>query len=401
MNLILIFVSFLIGFLSGIGIAFALKLLHRKTARELADELFRQNEMERKSTIDTVVENLRSIFGSLSLDVLSKSTEEFLKLAKAHLSTEREVSVKELDAKKGLIDQQLVRMTSQLEDVSNLMKALEKDRAERFGELATELKKSHEQTISLIQITNTLRETLANTKARGQWGERMAEDVLRLAGFMENVNYLKQKNIGDAGRRPDFTFLLPRGLKLNMDVKFPLDNYVRYIEAGSESDKIKFRKNFLNDINERIKEISTREYINPEENTLDYVLVFIPNEQIYGFIYEQDGSIFDEGIKNRVVLCSPTTLFAILAIIRQAIENFAIEQTSNEMLSLIGTFKKQWIEFIKKFEVLGKRIGGVQEEYDSLTMTRRRQLEKPLNRIDELRTQRGLPIASEEEIYEE
>jgi DNA recombination protein RmuC len=123
------------------------------------------------------------------------------------------------------------------------------------------------------------------------------------------------------------------------------------------------------------------------------VLLFIPNEQIYAFIYEQDSLILDEGLRNKVLFVSPLTLFAVLAIIRKAVDSFALEETSNEILSLLGSFKKQWDEFQKRFEVLGKRIEDAQKEYEALTTTRRRQLEKPLNRIEELRNQRGLPPA--------
>jgi DNA recombination protein RmuC len=188
--------------------------------------------------------------------------------------------------------------------------------------------------------------------------------------------------------------MLPRDLKVNMDVKFPLDNYARFLEAQAEPEKARFKNEFLKDVRARIKEVATRDYINPEQNTLDYVLLFIPNEQIYSFVHEHDGSILDEGIKNRVVLCSPMTLFAVLAVIRHAIDNFALDQTSNEILSLLGAFKKRWDEFLKRMELLGKRIEDTHKEYESLSTTRRRLLEKPLDRIEQLRTQRGLPVAT-------
>lgn len=360
----------------GLVAAFALRVVQAKTAKELTEEM-------------------KASFGNLSLEALSKSTDEFLKLAKTKLDSQRDATVKELDAKKGLIDQQLERMTSELNKVSTLVKDLEKDRVAKFGELTSQLRATSEQTAVLEQTTNTLREALASTKARGQWGERMAEDVLRLAGFIENVNYVKQKTIQGVGSRPDFTFLLPRKLTLNMDVKFPLDNYVRFLEAKSEPEKTKFRNDFLRDVKSRIKEVTTRDYINPEQNTVDTVLLFIPNEQIYAFIHEQDGSILDDGIKNGVVFCSPLTLFAILAVIRKAVDSFSLEQTSNEILSLLGEFKKQWGEFLGKLELVGKRIGDAQREYEALTTTRRRQLEKPLNRIEDLRVQRGLPVATD------
>jgi DNA recombination protein RmuC len=276
------------------------------------------------------------------------------------------------------------------------MKELEKDRVKKFGELASQLNTASQQTAALMQTSNLLREALAGTKTRGQWGERMAEDVLRLAGFIENVNYLKQKAIDGTGSRPDFTFLLPENLKLNMDVKFPLNNYTKFLETDLESEKVRFRNDFLRDVKARIKEVTTKEYINPEQNTVDYVLLFIPNEQIYSFIHEQDSSILDEGLRNRVIFCSPITLFAVLAVIRQAVDNFSLGKTSNEILSLLGLFKKQWDEFLKKLELLGKRIDDTQKEYESLSTTRRRQLERPLNRLDDLRTQMRLPISDDD-----
>lgn len=331
-------------------------------------------------------------------DTLRKENiETIIELARERLGSERELTSKELEAKKGLIDQQLQRMTSELENVSSLVKNLEKDREQKFGELTTHLKTATEQTQALTQTTNTLREALASTKARGQWGERMAEDVLRLAGFVENVNYLKQKTLEGSGSRPDFTFLLPRNLKMNMDVKFPLNNYVKFLEVDSEQDKAKFRSDFLRDVRSRIKEVTTREYIDPEQNTVDYALLFIPNEQIYAFIHEQDSTILDDGIKNKVIFCSPITLFAVLAIIRQAVDNFALEKTSNEVLSLLATFKKQWQQFLEKLDLLGKRIEDTQKEYEALITTRKRQLEKPLNKIEDLRTQHNLSIAPTDE----
>jgi DNA recombination protein RmuC len=374
----------LLGVLIGFGLGFGAAFL-----------LFRQSAAQRQAQLDAVETSLKASFGSLSLEALSRSTDEFLKLAKTKLDSERTVTVSALDEKKGLIDQQLGRMSTELEKVSRLVTDLEKDRAEKYGQLSSHLKTTSEQTAALVQSTNTLREALASTKIRGQWGERMAEDVLRLAGFLEKINYLKQATIQTSGSRPDFTFLLPRELKLHMDVKFPLDNYLRYLEAASDADKAKYRADFLKDVRARIKECTTREYINPEQNTVDSVLLFIPNEQVYAFIHEQDRSIFDEGLKQKVVFCSPVTLFAILAVIRKAVDNFALEQTSNEILALLGAFKKQWGEFVAKLETVGKRIGDAQKEYEALTTTRLRQLEKPLSRIEALREQRELPMPAE------
>ena len=134
---------------------------------------------------------------------------------------------------------------------------------------------------------------MATARARGQWGERMADDILRAIGFAEGINYRKQQVSESTGNRPDYTFMMPNNLQLNMDVKFPLDNYMKYVEAEADADRENYRNAFVKDARQRIKEVTTRDYINPDQNTVDYVLVLIPNEQIYRFINESDPDILD------------------------------------------------------------------------------------------------------------
>ena len=393
------------GFFLGLLGAWMLRVTNARTARDLAEELFRESEAERKDQVDAVVDHVKAVFGNLSLEALSRSTEEFLKLAHSRLESEREVGGKDLDQKKELIDRQLEEMTKKLESVSGLVRDLEKDRSAKFGELSDRLRDVSEKTADLTRTTGTLREALSSSRVRGQWGERMAEDVLRIAGFIEGINYRKQKTLIDPGTRPDFTFMLPRGLTLNMDVKFPYDNYVAWLEAPNESERGRFCKAFIKDVRSKIKEVAGRDYIDPGQSTVDYALLFIPNDQIYSFIHEQEPAILDEGLRQRVIFCSPVTLYAVLAVIRQAVDNFSLEQTSNEILGLFGAFKKQWEEFLKKLEHLGKQIEGAHDDYESLISTRRRRLDRPLERIEEIRTLRNIPIASIEvnaaEVFDE
>ena len=380
-----------VGIIIGFAIAFAWNWKQGKSAKEIAVELHETNKQ-------AFLEEIKLNFGNLSLEAMQK----FLNLADSTIKSAREKDADDLDKKKSLIDQQLKTMTLELDKVAKLMRELETDRENKFGELTNQLKSAGEQTAKLTVITGKLRETLASEHARGQWGERMAEDVLNIIGFVENINYQKAKTIDESNTRPDFTFFLPRGYKVNMDVKFPFDNYVKYCETDSEMEmeKSQYKKRFLKDVRGHIKEITTRNYINPEQNTVDYVLLFIPNEQIFSFIHEQDSNILDDALKIHVIICSPITLFAVLAIIRQAVENFAYEQRSNEVVNILNAFRKQWKMFVEKLEKLGKRIGDAQKDYDELIGTRKNQLDRHLNKLDAIKTQRELPPGTEEDIDE-
>jgi DNA recombination protein RmuC len=89
-------------------------------------------------------------------------------------------------------------------------------------------------------------------------------------------------------------------------------------------------------------------------------------------------------------MCSPLTLFAVLAVVRQAVDSFRTERTANEILDVLGSFRDQWERFVDRMDALGKQLDTVRTTYDALTSTRRRQLERQLDRIDDLRRDRGL-----------
>jgi DNA recombination protein RmuC len=269
------------------------------------------------------------------------------------------------------------------------VRELERDRQMKFGELAAQLRATGQQTAALADTTGRLREALAGTKSRGQWGERMAEDVLRTAGMVEHVNYRKQTATGDGGI-PDFTFLLPGGQVCHMDVKFPLDNYVRAVEAEGELDRQRHLKQFRRDVRQRVTELAQRHYETGEES-LDVVLLFIPNEQVYAAIHEHDPALLDGALSRKVVLCSPCTLFAVLAVIRQSAETFRLQQCSREIVALLGGFAKQWGAFTEQMDRVGRRLDSVQKEYDAMAGVRRRQLERQIDRVEDVRRRDQVP----------
>ncbi|MDH4196546.1 MAG: DNA recombination protein RmuC [Candidatus Aminicenantes bacterium] len=392
MTEILLFVA---GVVFGALVVLAVLLLRRREARSVARELVAETEAQKIQDLEVLLGRVRDSFGALSFEALKRNTDEFLKLANEKFSQQAQLGEKDLEGKKRLIDQSLEAMKGDLLKVQELISGFERDRSQKYGELAAQLRQASEQTTRLQDTAEHLRQALSSTKARGQWGERMAEDVLRLAGFVEGVNYLKQK-VAEAGGRPDYTFKLPQGRKVNMDVKFPLNNYLRFLEAEGDADRESAKTQFLRDVKERIKEVTGREYIDQSDNTLDYVLVFIPNEQVYAFINQSAPELMDEALKRKVILCSPFTLFAILAIIRQAMDNFSLERTAGDMLKFIGSFNLQWKKFVEALDKAGKKFEETHKEFETLRTTRRRQLERPLERIEKLRQEKGLEAAEPE-----
>ncbi len=343
--------------------------------------------------------DIEKTFSALSREALRTNSEEFLKFANQTLSTQTQTGAGQLEEKKKLIDQTLEGIKGELTKVENTVKEFDSKREQAFGAITTQLKNTAEQTNKLQGTTDKLQLALANTRARGQWGERIAEDILQLVGFVENLDYTKQKTQEATGTRPDFTFVLPQGLKVNMDSKFPFDNYSNYVNAESNSDKDSYKQKFMSDVRNKIKEVKTRDYINPEDNTVDYAIMFVPNEQVFCFLHENDPDVFDKALKDKVILCSPVTLFAILCVIREAVKVFKLQKTTGDILQLLNAFNKQWGEFKKCMDKMGEQIEKAHEEFGKLKTTRSNKLEIPLRHIDDLRRQRGIlesPLVDEE-----
>jgi DNA recombination protein RmuC len=309
----------------------------------------------------------------------------------------RQHSTAELAAKKDVIDSRLdqvrAEMRAELDRLGTIVTGLAELSAQRFGQVDQSLRNHAEITQALSQSAQALREAMASPTARGQWGERMAEDVLRLAGFVENVNYMKQSQLEGASGRPDFTFPLPKGHELYMDVKFPMAGYLRYLDAASDAERQVHRAAFLRDVRARVRELARRDYARESaKQSVDYVLMFLPNEQLTGFIHEHDPALIDDAMGQRVVMCSPLTLFAFLGVIRQAYDNFVIEQTSDQILALMGKFGVQWVKYNEQLEKVHAKFAQLDRQFDELMGPRRRQLEKPLQQLEAVRRERNLAI---------
>ena len=341
-------------------------------------KLIDQHLQQMSETLKTVPTELEKSQDRVS-ETLEKSTEALKQSSQEHLTqlsekadAQTKAHQKELEGKKELIDQRLTDMDQKLGKVERLVSELQTDRKAQYGALDEQLK-------SLTSTTTSLQKALADNRARGQWGERMADDMLRFMGMVEGVNYIKQATL-EGGTRPDFTFLLPNAKTLNMDVKFPLDNYTNYFDAESDADKRRYSRLFLNDVNARISEIHKRGYIAAQ--TLDCVLIFIPNEQIYRFIHEQDQSVIDNALRQKVILCSPLTLYIVLAVIRQAAQNFNIEQRSRDIVEVVNEIRDQWEKYTGLMDGMSKNFNTLQNKFNELTGPRRRSLDKRFSRIE-------------------
>ncbi len=375
-----------LGIVAVVGVALAVGLAAARNASATATGAA---EARLAAALEQQARELQSHFGDERARTVTAAADMAARMAGEKLGDSLATGSKHLDLRVEAFDEKVAGIDAQLQRMGDLVAALQVEGAQQHGQLITNLRNATASTQALVETTQHLRQALASPKARGQWGERMADDVLRTAGMVEGVTYRKQTAIA-GGSIPDVTFFLPGGRLLHMDVKFPVDNYLRHLEAESDHERDAAAKAFLKDVRNRVRELSGRDYIDADA-TLDEVLLFIPNESVWAFIHERDPQLIDVAMEQKVVLCSPVSLFAVLAVIRQAVDQTRLARTSDEILECLSAFRLQWVKYADAVDAVDKRFAAAQRGLDELTGTRRRMLERQLDRIDDLRSQRGLP----------
>lgn len=271
------------------------------------------------------------------------------------------------------------------EITKNLEKQLDSSRRE-VGGLKEQNAAIREQLLNTAKITeglqvstDGLKNLLSNNRLRGEWGEQIAEDLLLAAGFVEKVNFVKQSTT--AAGRPDFTILLPDGSKLNVDAKFPFDELISYQKATTPQERKQILKKFSDSIKTKVKEVTSKDYINPQDNTLDFVVMFIPNEMIFSFIYEKLPEINEYCNQRKVILAGPFGFTAVLRLVMQAYKNFGYEKNLQEIFGLVSKFQDEYVKFGDHVQRLGTQIDTAQKTFHEVEGVRHRTLSKVADQI--------------------
>ena len=242
-----------------------------------------------------------------------------------------------------------------------------------------------EHMLALSTNVGDVKAALSNSQRRGQFGEHMFEDLLKKAGLEEGLQYIKQPTM-EGGRRPDFAILLPadthqQRMSLNVDCKFPLDNYVRFINAadGSEEQETA-KKNFISDTRNQVQQVATRDY-NFGDSNLNFVVIFFPNESIYAAAIELNPNLVDEAIEKNVVIASPNTMYGLLVIVQQSARQMQLQKNANQLFPLIEALEKQAEEYFKQIDAVAGQLATFNKNFDFVTGRRKNALRREFNKI--------------------
>ncbi len=313
--------------------------------------------------------------------VISDANKQLIAMADQKLGAEKKEIKTDLENKKTAIKELVENLKQELEKSNKKLESAEKDRIGTFRELKSKVEEQTQLTKDLSTTTENLKKVLSDNRLRGQFGEQVAENLLRMTGFVKGVDYEFNKEQKESKTRPDFCVFLPDGMRVNVDSKFPYSNLQRAVETEDEDAKKRYLQKFSRDVKEKIKQVTSRDYINPESKTVDFVILFVPNEMVFSYIYDEMNEVWTEAMKKKVILAGPFSFTAILRMIRQAYDNFRYQENIYQIISQIKQFEKQFKKYNEAFEKIGSRIESLTRQYRKVETTRTNQLVRAIDKI--------------------
>lgn len=315
--------------------------------------------------------------------VFSMSSEKIAEQSKHILGGEKEAIKVDLDNKQKMLSDLVKQLQLDIKERQQEIRLLEQDRTKKFSELSTQMEQQRRLTDELSVSTRQLASVLSNNQRRGEWGERIIEDLLRGNGLIEGIHYAKQAKQTDSTLRPDITLLLPNDRNVPVDVKFPYAEMQKLAMATGKVEQAAHLKQFSADLRAKIAKVA--EYIDPAKNTVDYAILFVPNEMVFSFLNQELPDVIDEAMGKRVLIVSPFTFLIVARTVMESYRNFMIGDKLKEVVKAVDDFSSEWTKFRDKFAKYGRSLDTLKTDYDELTTTRVRQLEKRITKIDTYR----------------
>lgn len=323
-------------------------------------------------------EDFKNVFNELMTEGMGKLTQ----ISKDALKADKEVISTDLKNKKETMEGMVKKIE---EDLEKRHKELVESRTENmkyFGDIKRQIEEHQKATKDLETSATKLARVMSNNQVRGEWGEKILEDILISSGLEKGVHY-KTQEVMDSGVRPDVIILLPEKRTISIDAKFPLAAILKMTDAEDKTHLTNLKKQFETDVRTKLRDITKREYINSEEGTLDFAIMFVPNEVVFTYINKEFPALVEEAFAKKIIIASPFSIYAIARTIMQGYRNFYYEQNLKDVIKHIAVFKDNFTKFTGEFEKLGRSFDTAYKDYQQISETRVKQLGRSFKNIEE------------------
>ncbi len=302
-----------------------------------------------KSSREKLEETFRHQFKNLATEVLAEQSARF-----------KETNKESLDILLKPFKENITAFRERVESIYTTQTA-------QSGEFKAELKNLMELnkriTTETTNLTNALK---GNSKVQGDWGEMLLETILDSSALRKGIHYDTQYNIKDEeGRnlRPDVVLHLPEKKDIVIDSKVSLTAFVGYTSAENEAERQRYMAAHLASVRQHVAELGRKEY-QRQLNSPDFVIMFVPNEPAFLAALQNDTAIWSDAYDKKVIVSSPTNLFALLKLVADLWKYSDQDRNTREIAACGLKLYEQLVAFTSSLEGVGSALEKARDAYD-------------------------------------
>lgn len=308
--------------------------------RMMAEKVRSQEEVER---------TMREQFKALAGDVLGEQSRRF-----------KEENRESMDLILKPFKDNIVEFRTRVESIfthQNEQSGVLKNELQRLMELNAQI------TTETTNLTNALR---GNSKVQGDWGEVILETILDNSNLIRGVHYQTQLNVKDeagSNLRPDVVLYLPNNKQIVIDSKVSLTAYVNYVSAQTDAERRVAMAAHIASVRQHVKELSAKKYQQLMQSP-DFVVMFVPNEPAFLDALKEDHTIWSDAYDKKVVVSSPTNLFALLKLVDDLWRRDDQTKNQENIIKFGVTLYEQLVAFTAALEGVGAGLEQARAKYD-------------------------------------
>jgi DNA recombination protein RmuC len=311
---------------------------------------------------------LRTEFENLASAALANNHQTFLNLANAHLAQTEKSALLEMDKKTLAVDASLKPIQTYLEKMQEYLSAIELKREGSYRELVQRLQQTNEMHSALRDQTHNLTLALKSPQIRGRWGEVQLERLLDLTGMRAYAgDYTAQasRRNDDITVRPDMVLHLPGGRKMIIDSKTPLNHYLAALETSDTTERTTLFQQHAKSVKTHIKSLAGKSYWQEFENSLDFVVMFMPGEQFLFAALEHEPDLLEYAFDHHVTITTPATLMALLKAFAYSWRQEGLADNARKIADLGADLYRDLARMTESFRKLGDNLKNAAENYNT------------------------------------